>query len=86
MIVPEGWDVPEGWTLVSLSVCAGCRRSIGWALTPKGRNAPIDRDGTNHFATCEQAAAFRRSRTAPVAAPAPDLWTETEERFAAGDR
>lgn len=64
MIVPEGWDLPPGYTLVSLGVCAGCRRSIGWAQTPKGRTAPMDRDGTNHFATCPQAAEFRRRKAA----------------------
>jgi hypothetical protein len=57
-----GWLRPPEWEIVSVSRCRGCRQLIAWARTPAGRTAPLDRDGTSHFATCPDAAKFRRSR------------------------
>lgn len=60
-----GWHVPgEGWYVVSIASCRGCAASIAWARTPAGRSAPLNRDGTSHFATCPNADAFRRIRAA----------------------
>jgi hypothetical protein len=50
----------EGWEIYALARCRGCRQAISWAHTPSGRAAPLDRDGTNHFATCADAARFRK--------------------------
>ena len=57
-----GWHRPEGWVIVSVGVCRGCRASIAWARTPAGRSAPLDRDGGSHFATCSEADRFRIAR------------------------
>jgi hypothetical protein len=59
-----GWHRPDGWSIVSLGVCRGCRQTIAWARTPADRSAPLDRDGTNHFATCPEAERFRRRQAA----------------------
>lgn len=41
--------------------CRSCKASILWVETVKrGRPAPINRDGTSHFATCPQADGWRR--------------------------
>jgi len=58
-----GWSRPGGWEIVSISRCRGCGAPIAWARTFAGRSAPLDRDGTNHFATCPDAERFRRIRT-----------------------
>jgi hypothetical protein len=57
-----GWTQPDGWTLVAIAPCRGCRELIAWARTPAGRQAPLDRDGVSHFATCPDAERFRRAR------------------------
>ena len=44
----------------------GCRRRILWGRTPEGKAIPLDPEPdtagvyTTHFATCPDAAAFRR--------------------------
>ena len=57
----SGWSRPAGWLVVSVGRCRGCGAPISWARTPAGRSAPLDRDGTSHFATCPDADSFRRS-------------------------
>ena len=57
-----GWHRPVDWQLVSIAHCRGCGAPISWARTPSGRSAPLDRDGTSHFATCPDADRFRRSQ------------------------
>lgn len=57
-----GWIAPPGWELVGLGICRGCREPIAWSRTPAGRSAPLDRDGTSHFATCPEADRFRAGR------------------------
>jgi hypothetical protein len=59
------WTVPEGYLLLSLGYCKGCGEPIAWALTRMDRRAPLDRDGTSHFATCPVAARFRRRTRKP---------------------
>jgi hypothetical protein len=62
----EGWTVPLGYLPDTLGRCRAeaCRAVVLWARTPAGRTMPLDRDGTSHFATCPDAARFRRRRTA----------------------
>lgn len=55
-----GWHRPVGWAIVNIGRCRGCGQPIAWARTPAGRSAPLDLDGTNHFATCPEADRFRR--------------------------
>lgn len=52
------WVDPE--SNIDLGVCKGCGAQIAWALTKNGKRAPIDKAGTNHFATCPKAESFRR--------------------------
>jgi len=59
---PEPFSVPDGWLLLGLGVCRSCGTAIAWCQTPKGKRAPIDRDGTSHFATCPSADAWRHRR------------------------
>jgi hypothetical protein len=56
-----GWSRPAGWTVTNLGRCRGCGAAIAWCRTTAGRHAPLDRDGTSHFATCPQADTFRRT-------------------------
>lgn len=63
---------PEGWTIRGTGVCRACSARISWAETPTGRTAPLDPDGTSHFATCPDAERFRRSRQSrPMIDPRP---------------
>lgn len=59
-IEPEAFTVPPGWMLIGLGRCRSCDQAIAWCLTSHDKRAPIDRDGTNHFATCPDADAWRR--------------------------
>lgn len=61
--LPTGWVIPGGWSgepQEPPAQCRSCRAEILWATTPKGKRAPLNRDGTSHFATCPQAPAWRR--------------------------
>lgn len=42
--------------------CRSCKEEIYWALTRNGKRAPFDPDGTSHFATCADAARFRKPK------------------------
>jgi hypothetical protein len=59
---PPGWVLPDGYEFVNLGTCKGCSARIMWCTTPVGRRAPVDRDGTSHFATCPDRDQFRRAR------------------------
>lgn len=50
------FDIPEG---TDPSRCKGCRALIYWIKTAAGKNMPVDKDGTSHFATCPVANNFR---------------------------
>jgi hypothetical protein len=39
--------------------CRGCGAEIYWVETKSGKNMPVNRDGTSHFATCPKADEFR---------------------------
>lgn len=42
------------------SACRSCGASVMWVLTKRGKRAPLNPDGTSHFATCPQAASWRK--------------------------
>lgn len=39
--------------------CRACKAPIYWVRTDKGKNMPINTDGTPHWATCPEANKFR---------------------------
>ncbi len=43
---------------------AACTAKIKWIKTKKGREMPVERDGTPHHATCPNASQFRGGRGA----------------------
>lgn len=55
-----GWTVPEGWRFENLGACRTCATPVAWCWTPSGNRAPVEKDGTPHFATCPQASTWRR--------------------------
>lgn len=59
----DGWTVPEGWSgQLPPGRCRSCGAEVLWAKTPKGKRAPLNRDGTSHFSDCPQASSWRRPR------------------------
>jgi hypothetical protein len=56
-----GWHRPASWTMVNVGRCRACGAAIAWCKTPAGRAAPLDRDGSSHYATCTDVVYFRRS-------------------------
>jgi len=62
--------IPPGAPLVACRA-ASCGEPIYWVKSAVGRNMPINRDGSPHFASCPAADAFRRRRQAAPAQPAP---------------
>lgn len=58
--------LPEGWRLGVRNFrgsCRSCSAEILWATHEKtGRRSPFDLAGTSHFASCPEAAKWRRSR------------------------
>lgn len=40
--------------------CRGCSAEISFVQTVNGKLMPVDADGTSHFATCVQAARFKK--------------------------
>ena len=59
-LATRGWTVPEGYQPDNVGACRSCGAEILWALTPRGRKAPLNRDGTSHFATCPQSLDWRK--------------------------
>lgn len=57
-----GWQVPEGWRFENLGQCRRCSTPVAWCWTPAGNRAPVEKDGTPHFARCPQASQHRRRR------------------------
>lgn len=58
--VPEDVTIPEGYTFSGRGTCRSCGVPIVWAVTAKGRAAPLNLDGISHYATCPQAATWRK--------------------------
>ena len=52
------FEIPEG-TEPSRCKSQRCKALIYW-IKPKGKNMPVNPDGTCHFATCVDAEKFRR--------------------------
>jgi hypothetical protein len=50
--------LPDG-TVGDIGHCRACPASIIWVITKLGKKAPMNRDGTSHFATCPKAGRFR---------------------------
>ena len=58
---PAGlWLIPEGYRPDNLSSCRSCGEQILWAITPRGKRAPLNRGGVSHFATCPDAMKWRK--------------------------
>lgn len=53
------FDIPKG---TPVAKCRSCGASIQWIKTTKGKNMPVNADGTSHFATCPQAGNWRRGK------------------------
>lgn len=43
-----------------MAACRACNAPIRFVTTLKGKLAPVDADGTSHFATCPEAARFKK--------------------------
>lgn len=57
----RGIVIPPGYTLKTLGdSCRSCGAVISWFITPRGKSAPLNPDGTSHFATCPQADRWRK--------------------------
>lgn len=52
------WADPSA--VPDLGICRSCGAPIWWIRTKAGKRAPVDADGTNHFATCPQADQWRK--------------------------
>lgn len=59
---PPGFTIPDGYTFLSASRCRACEERIAWCRTKADRTAPLNADGTSHFATCPDAQQFRKAR------------------------
>ena len=55
-----GWTVPEGWTPDNIGRCRSCGAEVLWCLTPRGKKAPLNADGTSNFSNCPQSDQWRR--------------------------
>jgi hypothetical protein len=59
----EGWTIPEGYNNAGeVTKCRSCKAEIRWTVSKRGKFAPLNRDGTSHFANCPQAATWRKPR------------------------
>jgi hypothetical protein len=70
-VPPFGVVIPVGYEFDNMGTCSSCGASIVWCWTRKMNRAPLDPNGTSHFATCPNAADHRRPREAPAPRPAP---------------
>jgi hypothetical protein len=62
-VTPEGdrFMVPDGYTPGEKSSrCRSCDALILWCATRSQRRAPLNADGTSHFASCPDAASWRK--------------------------
>jgi len=56
----EGDVIPDGYLFTNAGVCRSCSAPINWTITKDDKRAPLDPDGTSHFATCPSAATHRK--------------------------
>ena len=63
----EEWECPP-WAVapaarIDVRTCRSCGARIAWLKTIKtGSLAPVDQDGTSHFATCPDAPSWRKPK------------------------
>lgn len=65
--IAVAWFTPLGWKPGRIGQCRSCRAPVQWCTTPSGKPAPVDVDGTSHFATCPQAVTAYHDSTAVTA-------------------
>jgi hypothetical protein len=58
--MPEQFVLPD-LTVGDIGHCRACPATIIWVITKLGKKAPMNKDGTSHFATCPGAGRIRRS-------------------------
>ena len=61
---PSGYTIPT-WAVrppdtEQPGACRSCAAPVLWVETVRGKRAPLNADGTSHFATCPQAASWRK--------------------------
>jgi hypothetical protein len=61
---PKLWVVPE-WANPpaegeQIATCRSCGAEVLWVETKRGKRAPLNADGTSHFANCPQADQWRK--------------------------
>ena len=59
---PAGRVIPEGYAFTNTGTCSACSAPLSWCTTKAGKRAPLNPDGTSHFADCPEAGRFRRTR------------------------
>ena len=59
---PDGAVIPDGYLFTNTGACRSCGAGINWTMTRSGKRAPMNHDGTSHFATCPNAASHRAPR------------------------
>jgi len=62
----ETWQCPP-WAIapsaaIDTRQCRSCGARIAWLRTTAGKLAPVNPDGTSHFATCPQSDSWRKPR------------------------
>lgn len=55
-----GWTIPAGWQPDNVGHCRSCGAPVLWCLTPRGKKAPINSDGSSHFSNCPQSEQWRK--------------------------
>ena len=55
--VPDWVDQERG---VEPGKCRSCREEVWWVWSKRGKRSPLNADGTSHFATCPDAARWRK--------------------------
>jgi hypothetical protein len=58
------WTIPLGWTADNVGRCRSCGAPVMWCVTPAGKKAPVNPDGTSHFSNCPDSAAWRQRKGA----------------------
>jgi hypothetical protein len=56
---PLTFEIPPG---ANPTECRGCKALVYWIRTEKGKLMPVDPGGVSHFATCKDAAKFRKAK------------------------
>ena len=51
------YEIPKG---TPQARCRSCEAPIWWVKTERGKNMPVNADGTSHFSSCPEANKWRR--------------------------